>query len=357
MRHISMFMFSIAMTALTLVSMWTTYVSLSDSILPGPEVAVPIGDGKSVPLAVPALVLSVGIGMMLLALKFAIINERRNLGILGFAGLFIVAFISISFNVDVLYRVSHQDFMLKHADQKMRATYEDYMAEVQSVLAKRETTLLRDVARQEAELESEIEGLREAPAGFGERARAEKYQLNIMQKEAEVDLQNLEAAIIAKEKADELLTAALPRSIDDVLELETQLRVIVKDAGAVAGVPMPAPVELELPIFAVFSRLFDPQRIDFMACFILLTAIFLDLADIIGFNLVARSSRDHKLGTPPGSGMHDTDYAVPSREALPPPADADDQDDRAVSKSALQPNPPRSARTMRIDRNWSIYRR
>ncbi len=355
MRHVTMTMFSVAMTALTLVSMWTTYVSLADSILPGPLVPIPYAEGESVSIAVPALALSVGIGMMLLGMKFAVINERRNLGVVGFIGLFVIAFISISFNLDVLYRVAHKDFMVNHADQQMRATYENYLSEVQTVLSERELDLKRHVARQEGELESEIQGLREAPAGFGERAKAEQYELNLMQRESEVELETIQEAIAKKDEANTLLSASLPETTDDVLILEKQIRVLVKDAGAVAGIPMPAPAEIEMPIFAVFSRLFDSETVGFKEVFYLLIAMFLDLGDIVGYNLVARKgSRQSSSG---GSGGMAAPIPGLSQEMLPPPASDSDEDSRAVSRTALEPNRPRGARALAFNRGWSVYRR
>ena len=356
MRHISMSMFTIAMTALTLVSMWTTYESLKDSILPGPEVPIPYAEGESIAIAVPALVLSVGIGMMLLGMKFAVINERRNLGVLGFIGLFIIAFISISFNLDVLYRVANQDFMVDHADQQMRAVYENYLSEVTHELTEREVELKRELARQEGELESEIQGLREAPAGFGERAKSEQYKLTLLEKESQVELEKIQEALAAKEEADTLLVAALPTTPDDVLELEKELRVTVKDVGAIAGIAMPKPVEQEMPIFAVFARLFDWQRIGFMEGFFLVIAVFIDLGDIVGYNLVARKPvRGSSSG---GSGGTSVPVAPPTQDMLPPPNfEEDDDDNRAVSKSALKPNRPRGARAMAFNKGWSVYRR
>lgn len=276
----------VAMVLLTIVSMWTTYVSLHDSVLPEPAVNVPLGGERVWACSVFALALSVAIGLMLFALKLAIIDEQKRLNVLGVIGLIIIAFISISFNMDVLYRTADRDFFLRYSNSRMRSVYEEYLADAQAALAQKRDTIRREIAAQQGELEAEIEGLREAPAGYGPLAKREDYRLTVMEKTSEVDLKAVEEALVIKEQADELLRTRTPESIDEVQALQDDLRVVIKDVGARAGVPLPEPVRLENPLFAVFQKLFDFKTVGIKEIFFLLLAILLDLGDIVGYSLV-----------------------------------------------------------------------
>ena len=115
--------FYVGMVMLTLASMCTTYISVNDSILPEPKVTIPLWNDMTWDCSVLALALSVGIGLMLLALKLAIIDEQKRLSPLGLIGLCLLAFISISFNMDVLYRTADKDFFLDYSKNRMVTPY------------------------------------------------------------------------------------------------------------------------------------------------------------------------------------------------------------------------------------------
>jgi hypothetical protein len=283
--------FFVGMVLLTIVSMWTTYVSVNDSILPEPKIGIPLGDGETWDCSVIALALSVAIGLMLFALKLAIIDEHKRLSVVGVIGLTVLAFISISFNMDVLYRTAEQDFFMRFSAARMKSTYADYLLEVQSTLLKEEQALKLRVAEQEAELEAEIRGLREDPEGYGPIARAEDYELIKRQKETGVKLAAIENAMKSKEEADQLLQGASPQTLDEIQQLQDQLRVIVKDVGVATGVPLPPLVQLQKPLFAVFSKLFDFKTVGLKEIFFLILAFFLDLGDIVGYTLVPKGRR------------------------------------------------------------------
>jgi DNA-binding transcriptional regulator YiaG len=276
-----------AMVLFTIVSMWTTYKSLKDSILPGPAFDIPLGGGVVwEDVATMALLLSVAIGLMLFSLKLAIIDGQKRLNVLGILGLTIIAFISICFNMDVLYRTADQEFFLRQSDQNMRGVYENYLAETQAKLGSRKEELLKLVARQEGELESEIRGLRQRPAGYGSEARKEDYQLTLLTKEAEVELESINQAMTKKEQADALLAETQVTTLEDIHHLQEQLRVTVKDFGALAGVPLPAVVKQEMPFMLVFEKLFNFRNVGVMEVLILFLAFLLDLGDIIGYSLI-----------------------------------------------------------------------
>lgn len=286
-----------AMILLTVVSMWTTYESLKDSILPEPTIAIPITGNLVWECSIFALALSVAIGLMLYALKLAIIDEQKRLNIFGLAGMFVVAFISISFNMDVLYRTADRQFFVRYSNTHMRSAYETFLADAQKALTDRKNTIRRDVAKQQGELEAEIEGLRQAPAGYGQRAKQEDYNLTVLEKTSEIDLQSVEDALAAKEKADQLLLTSVPKTIEDVQTLQDNLRVAVKDVSALSGIPIPEPVELQTPLFAVFNRLFDLKTVGTKELFFVLIAIFLDLGDIIGYSMIPSHPKKRKRET------------------------------------------------------------
>ncbi len=282
----------VAMVLLTIVSMWTTYVSLKESILPEPTVNIPLSDERVWDCSVFALALSVAIGLMLFALKMAIVSEQKRLDVLGLVGLTIIASISISFNMDVLYRTADKKFFLRYSTNRVRQVYEEYLAEAESALLEKRSEIRRDVAKQQGELQAEIEGLREAPEGYGPLAKKEDYELTLLEKTALVDLEGIEEALTLAEKADTLLASApTPEDIDDVQNLQGRLRVAIRDVGAAAGMPLPRPVELESPLFTVFRKIFDFRDIGPKEVFFLLLAMLLDLGDIVGYSLVPNRPR------------------------------------------------------------------
>ena len=286
MRASHRFAILIAMVLFSIVSIWTTYVSLRDSILPKPTIPVTFSPGQVHELSIFALALSVAIGLMLFALKLSIIDGHKRLNILGIAGLTVVASISIAFNMDVLYRTADQQFFLNYSEQKVRTAYEDYLASAQTKLNVRKQELEKGVARQEGELESEIKGLREKPAGYGTEARKEEYELTLLEKTAQIDLQDIVAALEKKKEVDVVLAQASVAKLDDVTKLQDDLRIKIKDFAALAGTPMPPAVRLESPLFAVFQKLFDFRHAGPLEYLILALAFLLDLADIVGYTLV-----------------------------------------------------------------------
>jgi hypothetical protein len=306
------------MCLLTAVSMSTTYVSLTDSILPGPLVEIPLGRFGTWSCSVLALGLSLAIGLMLFGLKLAIVGGHKRLGVVGFVGLFLVAFISVVFNMDVLYRWANEDFFLRYSTNKVKTTYVDYLAAVRAELIDEQVALEKRVAAQQGELEAEIKGLREAPAGYGERARAEEHRLTVLEKTLAVELAAIEDAVETQERADALLVAAAPSSIAEVEQLQSELRVAVKEAGALAGVPLPEPVSLENQLFAVFERMLDFRRVGMREIFVFLIAVFIDLGDILGYSLVPNRPRK-KESKKPGVVEAVPLFAPLHREPLQPP--------------------------------------
>lgn len=286
MGGISKLAIFMAMVLLTVVSMWTTYASLRDSVMPAPVVPIPITADLTWNCSIFALGLSVAIGLMLFALKLAIIDGQKRLNLIGIIGLTIVASISITFNMDVLYRVGDQAFFLRHSTAKVKSTYDTYLSEVRNSLLAQKQDAQKSIARQEGELEAEIRGLREAPAGYGNRARAEDHRLTVLAKEMEVEVTTIDEAIAAQEAADALLANSQPQTIPEIQALQDELRVAVKNAGALAGVAMPQPVSLENPLFAVFEKLFDFENVGWKELFFLALAFLIDLGDIIGYSLV-----------------------------------------------------------------------
>ena len=103
----------------------------------------------------------------------------------------------------------------------MRGVYEDYLQQVQTTLVEKRETIQRRVAVQEGELESEVKGLRKAPAGYGTRAREEDYALILKRKEAEVELQPINEALAAKAEADRPLNTTSPKSLDEIQACRT----------------------------------------------------------------------------------------------------------------------------------------
>ena len=286
--------FCIAMVLLTVVSIYTTYASLTDSILPEPKVMIPITQGVVWQCSVMAFGLALAIGLMLFALKLSIIGGHKRLNILGVLGMTIVAFISIAFNVDVLYRTADREFYLRYSNERMRSSYEKFLGEVQGVLTEKKTELLRTLAKQEGELDAEVKGLRRAPAGYGQNAKEEDYKLTVLQKTAQVDLQAVDEALATKKQADDLLRNAVPQTLEEIDKTQAELRVIVKDLSGASGVPMPELIKTENPLFAVFEKLFDFKTVGFKEIFILITAFLLDLGDIIGYSLVPGRKKEKK---------------------------------------------------------------
>ncbi|MCC6486768.1 MAG: hypothetical protein IT364_04645 [Candidatus Hydrogenedentes bacterium] len=281
-----------AMVLFSIVSIMTTYISLTDSILPEPTFDIPLGGGYVwQDCAVFALALSLAIGLMLFALKLAIIDGQKRLNVLGVIGLTIIAFISITFNMDVLYRTADQEFFLRYSDQKMRAVYENFLAEAQTKLTARREALQKVVAKQEGELEAEIRGLREKPAGYGPVARQEDYRLTLATKESEVELQSVEEAMTIKDEADLLLANTQAMSLEEIHGLQEKLRVPVAKLAGFAAMPVPPIVKQETPLFVVFEKLFDWRNIGPMEILVLFLAFLLDLGDIIGYSLVPNKTQ------------------------------------------------------------------
>lgn len=282
----------VAMILFSIVSIMTTYISLTDSILPEPTFDVPLGGGYMWrDCAVFALALSVAIGLMLFGLKLAIIDGQKRLNLLGVIGLTFIAFISITFNMDVLYRTADKEFFLRYSDQKMRAVYENFLAEAQTKLTARREALQKVVAKQEGELEAEIRGLREKPAGYGPVARQEDYRLTLATKESEVELQSVEEAMTIKDEADMLLANTQAASLEEIHALQEKLRVPVAKLAGLAAMPVPPIVKQETPLFVVFEKLFDWRNIGPMEILILFLAFLLDLGDIIGYSLVPNKAQ------------------------------------------------------------------
>ncbi|HOD50989.1 MAG TPA: hypothetical protein PKY01_14720 [Candidatus Hydrogenedentes bacterium] len=283
------FVILIAMVMFTFASIVTTYISLSISVLPEPTVTIPITQDVKWDCAYLALLISVGIGLMLFALKVAIIDEKKRLNVVGLLGMLIVAFISISFNMDVFYRAANRDFYINYTNAQMKKVYADYLAEVESKLSAKKMELLKQVAKQEGELESEIRGIRVDPEGYGPKAKSEDYKLTLLQKETEVELRSIEEAQAMKAKADALLTQS-PKDLTEVEALQGELQAAVKDMGAKAGVLLPEPYRAQNQLFVVFAKLFDFRNSDFMeicmSLLIMALALLLDLGDIIGYCMV-----------------------------------------------------------------------
>ncbi|MBM3290455.1 MAG: hypothetical protein FJY92_09910 [Candidatus Hydrogenedentes bacterium] len=168
----------------------------------------------------------------------------------------------------------------------MRTAYEDYLATAQTKLNERRQELEKQVAKQEGELESEIKGLREKPAGYGNEARKEEYHLTLLQKTSEVELQSIVAAQERKQEVDAVLAQASVAKLEDVTKLQDDVRLKIKDFAAAVGTPMPPAVKLESPLFAVFQKLFNFRTAGPLEYLILALAFLLDLADIIGYSLV-----------------------------------------------------------------------
>ncbi len=310
------FVIVIAMVIFTIASIVTTYISLSISVLPEPSITIPITEDVTWDCSYLALMISVGIGLMLFALKVAIIDEQKRLNLVGILGLLIVAFISISFNMDVFYRAANRDFYINYTSAEMKRLYADYLAEVDSKLSAKKTELLKQVAKQEGELESEIRGIREAPEGYGPKAKSEDYKLTLLQKEAEVELRALEEVQASKQRADALLVES-PSDLAGVEALQGELQAAVKDLGAKAGVPLPEPYRAQNQLFVVFAKLFDFRNSSFMeicmSLLIMALALLLDLGDIIGYSLVP----DQPGGKRARKRMEYDEYAGP--EIVPAP--------------------------------------
>ena len=198
MKGANRFAIFVAMILFTIVSIWTTYVSLRDSILPNPTFPITISPGRVHDLSVFALALSVAIGLMLFALKLSIMDGQKRLNVAGLLGLTIVASISIAFNMDVLYRTADRQFFINYSEAKVRTVYEEFLATAQTTLNAKKLELEQTVARQEGELESEIKGLRERPAGYGTEAKQEEYELTLLAKTAQVELQTIHSALESK---------------------------------------------------------------------------------------------------------------------------------------------------------------
>lgn len=361
MQGVSRFIVFVAMVLLTIVSIWTTYVSLNDSILPEPKIPIPLPSGGVWQCSVFALALSVAIGLMLFALKAAIIDEQKRLSLLGILGLIIVGFISISFNMDVLYRTADKDFYVRYAHDEMLRVYENYLAEAEQTLTARRDGLRKDIATQTAEFESEVEGIRQAPAGYGTRAKEEDYKLRVLESANQVELGTLEEALAASAKADALIMGTHPETIGEVQQLQNDLRVLVREVGAQAGLALPAPVKMESPIFAVFAKLFDFKNVGMKEIFFLLIALFLDLGDIIGYALVPKGKKQPARRIPhftpvidPAEGPRNRPEFVPAWDAITAKTEETEDTGDFFGESTIERLPSaeqgRPPRSFRIDR-------
>lgn len=309
----------LAMMFLTIVSIWTTYASLTDSILPTPVVPIPLPNGAVWEMSIFAMGLSLAIGLMLFAMKLAIVDEHKRLNAFGFIGLFIIACVSITFNMDIFYRTINKDFFLRHSASKVTSRYDSYLQEVKTALLAKQEELEKTVARQEGELEAETEGLRQHAAGYGPVAKQEDYRLTLLRKEAEVGIERINQALAAEEKADAILTTARPKTIEEVAALENELRVAVGDVGAFAGVPLPEPAQLESPFFAVFEKLFDFKTVGWMEGFTLLLAILVDLGDIVGYSMVPDHPKQKRRYATPDGGPGGAEFVAERLPSLPAP--------------------------------------
>ena len=351
-----------AMVILTVVSMWTTYESLNDSILPEPTIRIQLTESVSWDCSIFALGLSFAIGLMLFAIKVAVIDGQKRLNIVGIIGLAVIAFISISFNMDVLYRKANRDFFINFSTTRMTSVYEDYLVAAQADLTSRRAELRKVVARQEGELDAEIRGLREAPEGYGRIAKQEDYELTLLAKTTAVELQDIDEAILKKEAADVILNSAAPETVDDIEKLQQELRVVIKDVAAATNIPLPAPVKMENPLFAVFAKLFDIRNVGIKEIFFLLIAIFLDLGDIIGYSLVPnKKKRGLQLTTPTGPEPVSADLAFPAhlrehpqlddQSGVGEPLEITDESERlAAAQGADQPSRPPAKRSFSFRR-------
>lgn len=292
MPFFTKFIVYVAMSILTAVSIVTTYLSLEQSILPTPVIPIRLWDNTVWNCSVLALGLSLAIGMLLYALKVSIIDGQKRLNILGILGMTLVAFVSIVFNIDILYRTADREFFMEYTTDRVKAQYADYLSEVQGVLTEKRTTIRRGVATQEGELEAEVKGLRRAPEGYGTMAKQEDYELTLKKREAEIDIEPIEAALAAKAQADTLLASSNPTTIDEVYQLQNQLRVAAKDLGSVAGIPLPPPVKLDNPLFAVFEKLADWRSIGIKEVILLIIAFLIDLGDIVGYVLIPNKKKE-----------------------------------------------------------------
>lgn len=303
----------IAMVMLAVVSMWTTYVSLRDSILPTPEVDLPLFNGAVWTCSIFALLLAVAIGLMLFALKLAIIDGQKRINFPGLVGMIIVAFISITFSFDVLYRTADPDVLLNETASAVRGVYDEHLASVQTKVIQERERLLKDIPQQDHELKAEPLSFRDAPSEFEPGAYDGTDDLAEPESEAlefgdipndlatsagsqagqptipeiiAAELETITAALAAVNEANELLRTSLPRTVADVEQLENQLRGLVTDATARAGIPMPEPVRIDTPLFAVLGKLLDWKTVGLKEIFFLAIAIILDLGDIIGYSLI-----------------------------------------------------------------------
>lgn len=312
----------VAMILLTVVSMWTTYTSLHDSILPEPVYPIPLGQGVIWECSIFALFLSVAIGLMLFALKIAIIDGEKRLNVLGILGLTVVAFISISFNMDVLYRTADRDFFLSYSISKMKAPYEVFLAEAEQKLISERDAARKSVAKQQGELESEIEGLRAAPQGYGRMAKEEDYKLRLLEKTTTVELDSIEEALAAVKSAETVMLASAPTTIEEVTASQNAIRIAIKDVAAFAGLPMPSVVKLENPLFVVFGKLFDFPNVGIKEIFFVIIAFFLDLGDIIGYSLIPNKKKVLSGRDAPGRRRKRELRPLPASPAFAAPVEA-----------------------------------
>ena len=135
MRRLSITLLSIATLALTALSIWANYVSLSASVLPLPTIALSLFTGATWQCSLPALGLAIAIGLLLLAIKVNAAGCGKSVGFAGYCAFAVVACFSILFNVDAIYRMTQEGYDLQLANQQTTAVFGPYMAALSIAVA------------------------------------------------------------------------------------------------------------------------------------------------------------------------------------------------------------------------------
>ncbi len=278
MRFLTRAIVVVAMIGLTVVSIWTSYASLHDSVLPAPDIPIRLPNGVLWECSLFALILSVALGLLLLALKLAMIEGAKRVTLAGFLGLAIVASLSIAFNVDVLYRWANPDFYLNYSHDRLREAYDPFLAEVSAALESRREARLPEAMRPGAALDAPTEGLQ--PGASEANAAAS------------------EGAFAPLREFEELLRGPLSPSAEELDALQARLRVAADDLSTQLNLPRPEAPEIRKPLFAVFDTLIDGRGIGAMEVLILLLAVVLDLGDVVGFSLIPTRPRTRRAADP-----------------------------------------------------------
>jgi hypothetical protein len=135
MRRLSITLLSTATLALTALSIWANYVSLSSSVLPKPTFTLSLVTGAPWHCSLPALGLAMAIGLLLLAIKVSAAGQDRSIGITGYCAFAVVASFSILFNMDAIYRVAQNTYDLQLANQQPTAVFGPYMVALSIAVA------------------------------------------------------------------------------------------------------------------------------------------------------------------------------------------------------------------------------